>query len=88
MVQGESLTRCSETIIIIVNVQNKGLVRSLAADTATEAIGWAWSAVECLSRVLEALGPISSIVESQPDGVYTLVEVEAEESGSRLFLVT
>lgn len=88
MVQGESLTRCSETIIITVNVQNKGLVRSLAADMATEAIGWAWSAVECLSSVLEALGPISSTVESQPDGAYTLVEVEAEGSGSRLFLVT
>lgn len=88
MGQGESLTRCSETIIIIVNVQNKGLVRSLATDTATEAIGWAWSAVECLSGMQEALGPISSTVESQSDGVYTLVEVEAQGSSSRLFMVT
>lgn len=78
MGQGESLTRCSETIIIIVNVQNKGLVRSLATDTA-------WSAVECLSGMQEALGPISSTVESQSDGAYTLVEVEAEGSSSRLY---
>lgn len=88
MVQGESLTRCSETIIIIVNVQNRSLVRSLATDTATEAIGWARNAIECLSGVHEALGPVSSAVESQSDGAYTLVEVEAEGSSSRLSLAT